>query len=336
MDSHVVQSVPFPPRKQLKYEYFDQMITEHWCHDNRLYQKYSLRAKHFQYFVINSPISSVSNLKIWDGPSKTSNLLEGSILSCHQFQYISAAFLVTVSHTAKKHMANRNINISIHSSVGDTLLANQQTKQIHLPLSDNKSGKALHFSVVAPPIYSLNLTFSQYESSGDDIYEHCNFAGVAAYNVFPNNTFELITVECVKTKERSSFAVLCQGSSPCWCRYKPQCKSVLTFIHKIDNKKYEYPGPTDSKSVFSSTSTLFLTWYSFRNYGDLSVNVSFSTTTCKVIISKECHLELNLDSCAIVQVLSGLLQEHYCPKITLVVSNTTKENTTIFCLLLDF
>ncbi len=274
------------------------LSTYYWFQGKEITQTFLLRAQHLEYIHVCTSLASESGFTVLDGPGKKSAEILPSWIPRGKEIYISTSFVVFLSFTTKFFDPLQKIEFKIYLLECEFLQAEDVTEAMLLPVNTKKNTQCL--GLAAMQGNSFNITFSDYKYTGDPNTFMCDFAGVALYNVLFKNNYQLVTTECVKVLEKHVFEHIC-GCNFLW---------GLTLIHNKEDRKFTYPQQNDSKSVFSSAELVHLVWYSFKEFGFLSVNVSISFTSCTIetvgsdIINKtQCEFKFSHDQCIIVQML---------------------------------
>ncbi len=316
MDLLTMVSLPLSSRAAALYGHSALLLHTYSFAEGVVSQEYLLTARHFEHFVITVLESQKTHVEIWDGPGKRSKKISGTNSSTEGV-FSSSAFLAFVLRRWSWG-TNQTLAFSTKSLQCSTVLSVDTEKQLSFPyLNMNK----VHcITTRAPANLTLNVTFSGYQTQGDDANgAQCQWAGVAAYNKPDDEDhFQLITVECVKVLEGHSFEPVCscaaQQRFSLLVHTNEKHKTLIAQSNK--NKDFVHPTVNSIKSVYSTTNTVVLIWYSFVEYGSLSLNVSLSTTTCKattvevgsldpdmdIPLPTTCSVYFSVEHCTIVQV----------------------------------
>ncbi len=277
MDQHTVLTMPLSTSCVIQSKHFNSLHFILWNLYALIYQEYIIKARHFQYCVITNQNESTHILKIWDGPGRRSDLLKGSTVVPLKTRYISSTSTVFLLYSAQLTQTDLIMKISVHSLLCHTMRPQRNNIVFSMPPSENLLSKAHCMMLWAPANQSVNATLFGFKYAGDFNTVQCPWAGVAAYNALSLNIFQQITVECVKIVQKHSFQGICHQTD----------RSFVVVLQR-QNEHHTSPRSRDSKSIYSTTNALILVWYSFKEYGNISVNVSVSFTTCKV---KTCHVQ---------------------------------------------
>ncbi len=293
MDSNIIQSNPavsFPRFvSHLRYYLFAmRMVSE----------THQVRVKHFQYIQIVASVKEFYSFEIWDGPGKRSKHEAGVHFSSGEKSYTSSTFVLFMSLVSKfEKITTNNMDFAAIDLKCDVIHYLGHNNQRMFPLNPTRTVNCA--TLVAPQQNSINLTVGGFEYTGEPNTLLCDWAGVAAYD----DTQQLISSECVKILEQHSFYDICT------CNQSPESSSwykLHAIIYQKQTKKYVHPEIEHNKSIYSPNN-LTLVWYSFKEYGIISANVSITTTNCKVKTLTFCpsgalHFQSS-EVCLVVQVL---------------------------------
>ncbi len=285
------------------------LLSLFWHVDASTYSEYQLRVKHFQHITILVPDFLFPSLRIWDGPGKRSELVRTLSVFGSERVFESSTFAVFMTYYSSiKHIQSK-LRFTLQNLGCVPLTVNRQ-HSVSLPSSLNATPeKATCVSMSTPDNESLEIRFSEYHYTGEINTAQCDWAGASVYSMLTAHTHQFITTECVKVLESHTFEAICTCKN---IQYTPYSHVV---VKRKTNREFAFPGVKESKIVYSSSDTTKVVWYSFPEFGKFSVQMSFSTTMCKIVTldagkftkmpghPSRCSTYFPVDTCHILQVL---------------------------------
>ncbi len=138
--------------------------------------------------------------------------------------------------------------------------------------------------------FKLNLSVTNVEYVGDTNTRECHYAGVGFFEEM-NNSLEAIDIFYVQqnfgwTKRYKTF-----GKSDLKRDHRDvqfidpggYYKIFITLLTEIQVASHTHPPATLTRNVFSRQNSVLLLWYSYPEYGSLSLQLYLSTTKCGVM-----------------------------------------------------
>lgn len=113
--------------------------------------------------------------------------------------------------------------------------------------------------------FSINFTLSAFKYVGDKNTHVCDYAGLV---VSENNASN---VHCVQTYIGEEYKENCSLGD----------KFVTFQMHNQKAFEYMYPSFSDHMTQFSTSSSLHLVYFHYKEYGNMELNVSATSTQCR-------------------------------------------------------
>ncbi len=223
------------------------------------------------------------DLKAFNGPGTKSKQLTASRGNNSQSFFAATKFQMTIyllrqlgdslvlSHTS---LAKRGLAVSV----------NEFGKHLSLPQFGSCMNELFCLITLNTSRgHKLNLTLKNFQYEGEKNLHECQYAGiwVADHDHKTNTPLNEIYSECVKEYLNDSY------EHDCFVE-KRDCYYVA---HNISTTERLFPEPNNSVAVFSRTNTVSIVYYSFQEYGVLSLQIQISLIQCEVIQSDLCQLE---------------------------------------------
>ncbi len=224
-----------------------------------------------------------TNMEAFDGPGTKSKHLTARRGSKSQYFFASSNFQMT---------------IYFFRQMGDSLvLSHISLQKISTDIGVADCGLNLslpHFSSCIDKLFcfitlntstgqKFNLTLKHFQYQGDRNLDECQYAGIwlADHNI---NTTKVhlkeIYSDCVKEYHSDSSVHDCFMD-----------RAHFYTAYNVSTTNQSFPEPNHSVSVFSRTNKVSIVFYSFQEYGLLSLQIQVSLIQCEVIHGDICQLE---------------------------------------------
>ncbi len=242
-----------------------------------------IQVQKFQIVVLKLNPSMENPAILFDGPGQRSTQIQ--IDPTKKQQAISATAFQALVVTTNDFLYNQNSTLP-----GSTVLyhgkgnPSRKMKTILLPET-----KHLHMTwppvdlCTSSPVCVVNfktssqkrfkISYSNWDYRGRDSTPLCSYAGISVFDTF-NDTISHKQTQCVHMNHHWSYF------------YQVLYFSQTQFIHLYNSEfqKSFTPKKADLRNSYSTTNNLMLVWYSFKEYGSMSVDLNITTTSCDVRI----------------------------------------------------
>ncbi len=281
---------------------------------------YHLKVHHHEQVVLSAPSQFAEHMEVYDGPGSKCKKIQNFESTRNTQLFLSATFQVTMHFLSTLFEQTSSFSISSSKTrISDQFVTNS-VSQVNLKFPSSSfclQDSLLCVIQIETEINStINITLSSFEYQGDNNPEHCEYSGVALYDV-NDGSYQHVHTECIKNHFSREAKTGRQGHE----KGRP--------IVDIFSFQYSLPNYFDSQSIYSKDNTLILVHYYYKEYGFLGVVVSASATTCKVTTKDLCRNRNYMkpsweEPCLIVQTKRILAPLHETCKMYLERKHSDK------------
>ncbi len=230
----------------------------------------------FKHLVLTSVLTSQGEkIKVHDGPGDKSPVVKGQTSGDLEAKYTTTTFQVFINSLQFK---NTSGNL--------TYVESSQNKTTSIVLPNDTVITLPDFCVLKPRLrgvcflsfkveenFSVNVTFSEFNDEHHNT-ESCDHSGIAVYDDHDQEIFK----DCVKIHYGRTFEL--KG-----------CHQSYSIVQIVSRFRYTVPKSLESHSVYSNSNAVTLVFYSYPEYSSLSLNITASSTECRVVSGLLCdHL----------------------------------------------
>ncbi len=236
------------------------------------------------------PTSTDTDMEAFDGPGVKSPQLKSEKLKAEknkhsQHFFISSTFNMTV-YVFRPVFGSEIITSfrALHLEVASINVQENGTL-LFLPFFGSCAWKLFCLiRVKTSTACKFNLTLSNYQYKGERNLHECQYAGIWLADYYVGNTnapWQEIYHDCVKEYAENS--------------YQHDCFTDKTdsyhVAYDISTTKQTFLKQSSKISVFSETNEIIVAYYSFKEYGVLSLQIKVSLTKCEVIHFDICQTQ---------------------------------------------
>ncbi len=249
-----------------------------------------IKVEHYRHLVVLCNMSQ-HQVKTHDGPGKRSAPLRklDKVQNKEVQKFLSSTHQVVIFYVSQMTIQKHSTKHMNFYSESDAPLAvdvghNSTTWILPNTAMCNKSNSCI-LKLQARNAHVLNLTLNAWEYQGIFNTENCSFAGLAIYDKFLTS-FHLINTFCVRHHHARSFH---RGS---YVMPGPRgTRSTVIFVaYNATCYEHDFPRHYDTKTVYSTSDTVMVALYFYKEYGTMTLNLIVRTTECKIISLDICKL----------------------------------------------
>ncbi len=231
--------------------------------------------------------STFQEAKAFDGPGIKPRQLRAKCCTNNSLYFLSSTFELMMYSVVPLPQKQRSLHFQgfLFSKPIDLKVDN--TSKLSLKFPDHNNCQSSLFCLIklkSPPGYRLNFTLTQFQYQGDRNTEDCRYAGIFILEAedMTNTAQNIMEIYhgCVKQYYDTTY------QHDCYNHFSRRHGHSYYYASNISTTQGSFPATTMNK--FSTQNNALIAYYSFEEYGVISLATDISLTVCEVVHGDVC------------------------------------------------